>query len=128
MLSLLQNSARQFIIYCLIGLLNTAIHFFSFLFVLKIIEYQTISNFIGFCFGLCFSFFMNARFTFKEKTDVRKFFKMLITSGGLALLFGFMGDSFQFSPFLTFCIYIILNPIFGFIITKYYVFSSNNCL
>lgn len=124
--SFLHINFRQFISYCLIGLFNTAIHFFSFLFFLRIFDYQTVSNFLGFCLGLCFSFFMNAYFTFKEKPDIKKFIKMTITSGGLAVFFGFLGDSFQFSPFVTFGLYVIVNPIIGFILTKYYVFSSNS--
>lgn len=124
--SLMQVRARQFITYCLIGLLNTAIHFLAFILFLKIVPYQTISNLLGFCLGLCFSFFMNSYFTFKEKPNVKKFIKMVLTSGGLAFFFGFLGDSFQFSPFVTFGLYIIINPIIGFLLTKYYVFSSSD--
>lgn len=123
---LLQISTRQFITYCLIGLLNTAIHFFSFLFFIKIFNYQTVSNLLGFCFGLCFSFFMNAYFTFKKKPDIKKFIKMTMTSGGLAVSFGFLGDSLQLNPFFTFALYIIVNPVIGFMLTKYFVFSSTN--
>lgn len=126
MTSFFQISARQFITYCLIGFFNTAIHFFAFLFFLKIFNYQTISNFLGFCLGLCFSFFMNAYFTFKEKPDLKKFVRMALTSGGLAFSFGFLGDFFKFNPFVTFGLYVVVNPIIGFILTKYYVFSSAN--
>lgn len=115
---------RQFTVYCLIGLLNTAIHFFSFLFFLNFINYQTVSNFLGFCLGLCFSFFMNAHFTFKQKVDFKKFIRMALTSGALAIIFGFIGDSFQFRATITFSLYILINPLIGFLLTKYYVFSS----
>lgn len=69
---------------------------------------------------------MNAHFTFRKKTDFKKFIKMMLSSGGLAVFFGFLGDLYVLSPFITFGIYIVVNPIIGFLLTKYYVFSSRN--
>lgn len=124
MSSFLQIGVKQFITYCLIGLVNTGIHFFAFLLFLNLIGLQAIANFLGFTLGLLFSFFMNSCFTFKKRPSFVKFLKMALTNGGLAFLFGFLGDCFEFRPLLTFGLYISINPVLGFLLTKYFVFSS----
>lgn len=115
---------KQFICFCLIGLINTAIHFIVFISLLKFIPYQSIDNFVGFTFGLLFSFFTNAKFTFKQKATKYKFLKMLIVSGSLSFIFGVIGDFFCLNPILTFVLYIIINPIFSFLFIKKIVFNE----
>lgn len=115
---------REFITYGLIGILNTLIHFICFLLLLEIIKYQTIANFFGFMAGLIFSFFMNAKFTFKQDVSLIKFVKMTLVSGGISIFFGFIGDYLSLSPYLTFSVYVLVNPIIGFLLTRFYVFNK----
>jgi putative flippase GtrA len=61
----LPEAARQFIRFCLVGLLNTAITYFSFLLLFKCIKVPLYaSNAISYVLGLVNSFFFNKNWTF----------------------------------------------------------------
>lgn len=120
-----RSSVRQFLIFCLIGVINTIIHLSVFSFVLNYVSTQALSNAIGFLFGLVFSFFMNAKFTFRQKTNLTKFLKMGAVSGALSVFFGALGDMNQWNPFITFLLYVCFNPLISFISVKFLVFSRS---
>lgn len=117
------KSLCEFISYCAIGVINTATHYAVFYFTLTLITLQSIANTLGFCFGLIVSFFLNSKITFKKKVSFIRFLKLGLTSGFVALLFGAMGDILSLHPNLTFIVYVIVNPIIGFLLAKYFVFK-----
>lgn len=117
------KSLRQFSTYCLIGVINTIVHFAVFCFANSIIGFQSISNLIGFFFGLCLSFVLNGKFTFKKKANFKSFIKFSISSGSLAFVFGWVGDVFVLQPHITFILYICINPLLGFLLAKYFAFK-----
>ena len=67
---------------------------------------------------------MNATFTFKEKPTPARFLKMTLIMAVFSYGFGFLGDYYKLDPLITIIIYFALNPIIGFILTKYIVFSK----
>ena len=117
------KSLREFISYCAIGVLNTAVHYAVFYFTLTLISLQSIANTLGFCCGLIVSFFLNSKITFKKKVSLLRFMKLGLASGVVALLFGAMGDILSLHPTLTFISYVIVNPVIGFLLAKFFVFK-----
>lgn len=114
----------ELIKYCFIGVLNTGVHFLVFFLIQPIILAQSFSNLIAFAFAVTFSFFMNARFTFQSRPTLKRFVKMSSFMAIISFLFGLLGDIANFHPFLTLVIYFVLNPIIGFLVTKYWVFRD----
>ena len=117
------KSLTEFVSYCVIGVLNTAVHYGVFLGLLALVPLQTIANTAGFICGLVVSFFLNSRFTFKKDVSFVRFLKLGLASGIVALVFGVMGDILSLHPTLTFVCYVIINPIIGFLLAKYFVFK-----
>lgn len=113
---------REFFCYCLIGVVNTAVHYAVFMGIVSLGLLQTVANGLGFLFGLTTSFLLNSSITFKKKTTVPRFLKLAIVSGALALVFGALGDFSRMNPSLTFVLYVLVNPVVGFLLAKYFVF------
>ena len=120
----IKTNVVQFFKFCVIGVLNTGIYFLVFMGLLTIFASQLIANFLGFCAGVTFSFFMNAAFTFKQKTTINKFIRMVLVSGTLSGFFGYLGDSYQWSPYMTFTLFVLVNPLISFFLTKKIVLSE----
>ena len=109
--------------YGFIGIVNTGIHFVVFWSILYWVDLQAFANLCGFLIAVVFSFFMNARLTFKAKPTRRRFQRMVISMALVSVLFGAIGDVFKLYPLITFGIYFLLNPLIGFFVTKYFVFE-----
>ncbi|MGD9887579.1 MAG: GtrA family protein [Bacilli bacterium] len=83
---------RNFIVFCIIGGINTLIHWGVYL---LIFHYSIlIANTIAFVIASFFSYWANATFTYREKTTSKTFFLSLLTflaklglSDGLAYVF-----------------------------------------
>lgn len=114
---------KQFLKYCCIGVANTIIHGIAFFLLLNFFS-QAISNLFAFFVAVCFSFYMNAIFTFKERPTANKFLKMIFFMAICAYGFGFIGDYCELEPVVTIAIYFILNPLIGFTLTKFLVFKN----
>ena len=117
------KSIREFVCYCTIGVINTAVHYAVFKLTLVVIAWQFIANTFGFSCGLIVSFFLNSKFTFKRQMSLFRFIKLGIANGSIAFLFGAIGDIFCLHPTFTFIIYVIVNPVIGFLLAKFFVFK-----
>ena len=113
-----------FILYGLIGVLNTGVHFIVFMGVYQIIDSQTISNFIAFCAAVVFSFFMNAKFTFQKRPTAKMFVKMFFVMSLLSLGAGYVGDLFTVHPLITFVGYCAFSYLVGFVLSKTFVYKD----
>lgn len=70
---------KQFIIFLLIGIINTFNgSFFSYLF--SLVLESSIAFGFGYVVGLTISYILNSLITFKEKLDIKKFIKFFISS------------------------------------------------
>ncbi|MDO4626305.1 MAG: GtrA family protein [Pasteurellaceae bacterium] len=115
---------RQIISYSFIGVLNTLVHWGVFLIVFKLIEMQSISNVMAFICAVIFSFFMNARFTFKKKSTYKRMVWYMLLMGSLNFTIGYISDVISLPAFATLLISSILGPVLGFIFSKYLVFKG----
>lgn len=119
-------ASRQFLVFGLIGVLNTAIHAGI---VIVLIERfgtnQLVANIAAFSTANLFSYFANSTLTFKKRVSLGRYFKFLISSFGtlgVTVLFSALGDIFEINYYYTIAAILFIAPVLNFIILKYYAF------
>lgn len=114
----------MFIKYILIGILNTSIHWGIFGICFSLLDInQSNSNLYSFLVAVTFSFFMNARFTFKKAPTGLKYILFIVFIGALSFLTGFVADHFAIYPIVTLVVFSALNLVLGFMYSKLIVFK-----
>lgn len=108
--------------YGSIGVINTAIHWLVFLCAYILLKEQSFANVLGFMAAVTFSFFFNARWTFKAEITAARYVAQVILMGILSWFVGKLGDELQFSPFLTLVLSSATNFVVGFLFLKYFIF------
>ncbi|PIE45927.1 MAG: translocase [Gammaproteobacteria bacterium] len=114
---------KQFANYTLIGIVNTGIHWLCF-FILHAMAGvpQSMANLCAFICAVVFSFFMNAKFTFQAKTDVKSFISFSLFMAAVSWLVGFYAEHIQLHPLATLIIFSAMSLVLGFIYAKFIVF------
>ncbi|WGE54978.1 GtrA family protein [Actinobacillus equuli subsp. equuli] len=115
---------KQVVSYSLVGILNTLIHWCIFFIVYHFIHEQSVSNVIAFLCAVIFSFFMNARFTFKKKSTYGKMILYISFMGSMNFIIGYISDTNNFSSLVTLLVSSIIGPVLGFIFSKFLVFRG----
>lgn len=116
---------KNFVKYSTIGLFNTAIHWCIFSFLVYCFSfYQSISNFLGFLVSVTFSFFANARFTFKDSATSLKYLLYITFMGALSLAVGIVSDVLDLHPLLTLVTFSIISLLLGFLYSNFIVFRK----
>ena len=88
----MMGSARQFLVFALIGVVNTAVHFVVFVVLLRVFDVPMLAaSTIGYCAGVANSYVMNRLWTFKVTTransrEFLRFAAVNIISLGINLL------------------------------------------
>lgn len=114
-----------FIRYIGVGSINTLIHsVLFFLLVYFIHTSQALANFLAFCVAVTFSFFANAKWTFKEKRTALRYIAYVLLMGALSALVGYVSDNNAFSPIATLIVFSLLSLFLGFVFSKYIVFRK----
>ena len=91
----------RFLKFGIVGLANTTIHWCVFFVVFYALPIQAVSNVAGFLCAVTFSFFANARYTFKGRASVRRYLAYVTGMGMISLLIGLYGDWAQTWPVVT---------------------------
>ncbi|HCN7728056.1 TPA: GtrA family protein [Escherichia coli] len=111
--------------YVSVGVLNTAIHWVCFGVLLSMIGMnQAISNLIAFCIAVTFSFFVNARWTFKSKATTGRYVAFVIFMGAMAALTGYIADRLHTPALITMITFSGFSLVAGFIYSKLIVFRD----
>jgi putative flippase GtrA len=111
--------------YTSIGVLNTLIHwcvFFTAYFWLGL--NQAYSNLLGFMVAASFSFFGNARYTFKSGVSWVRYFLFVLFMGALSLAVGFVSDTLKLPALVTLIVFSGLSLIVGFFYSRHVVFRE----
>ena len=116
------DRCRQPVVYGVIGVINTAVHFAVFWCAVTSGASQAVGNALGFTVAVSVSFLLNARFTFRRTPTWRRFLRMYSSMLLVSWGFGWLGDAFELPPWVTFVVYCGINPVIGFVVTKYFVF------
>ncbi|WP_413738985.1 GtrA family protein [Sodalis sp. RH21] len=117
---------KTFSMYAMVGVINTLIHWAAF----GLFHYwagmdQTLSNFCAFCIAVTFSFFVNARFTFKKTATTMRYIFYIVFMGAMALTVGWLGDRLHAPAIITLIVFSGVSLICGFFYSKFIVFKEN---
>ena len=117
---------REIIIYGLVGIVNTFVGLGSVLALTYFGLIAEIANFLGYVIGICLSYFLNSKFTFKSKITATKALKFLISMGiAYCLNLGFLTISYRaydIDVYLAQCLAGAIYTISGFLLCRYFVF------
>lgn len=101
--------------YVSISLLNTVVHWSVFFFLLYGATLnQAWSNFIAYMFALTFSFYANARFTFKAKISKRRYVSFVSFMAVLSVVMGNIADEMALAPLVTVVVFSFISLVIGF--------------
>lgn len=111
--------------YISVGVVNTAIHWMVFAIIFYgVKDDQALSNFAAFCVAVTFSFFANARFTFKAKTTTLRYILYIGFMGTLSIATGKAAESCGLPPIFTLIAFSVISLVCGFFYSKFIVFRS----
>ena len=110
--------------YLSVGLLNTALHWLVFAGMLALGQAQALSNFVAFCVAVSFSFFANARWTFRGRPTLLRYSLFTCFMGTLAALTGFGADRVSLHPLITLIAFSGGSLLIGFIYSRFIVFGN----
>lgn len=123
--SLISNMLKLFARYTSIGVINTLIHWAVFAVCIYAFHTsQTLANFAGFVVAVSFSFFANARFTFKARTTTMRYMIYVGFMGTLSAVVGWEADKVSLAPIATLILFSAISLVCGFIYSKFIVFRD----
>lgn len=111
--------------YASIGLINTLIHWASFAVCIYALHTnQALANLAGFIVAVSFSFFANARFTFKSQTTTLRYMLYVGFMGALSASVGWAADKSGMAPIITLIVFSAISLVCGFFYSKLIVFRD----
>ncbi|MFN3985284.1 MAG: GtrA family protein [Rhodocyclaceae bacterium] len=117
---------KRFTRYSLIGVLNTAIHWSVFSVVLWADGRQSLANVVGFVGAASFSFFANARLTFRSSATPSRYVLFMCFMGGSSYFVGWVGDWSGMHPLITLIVFSLFSLIAGFLFSRHIVFGGRD--
>ncbi|UGS40891.1 GtrA family protein [Pseudocitrobacter corydidari] len=116
---------KLFTKYASIGVLNTALHWIIFsICVYGFHTSQALANVAGFAVAVSFSFFANARFTFKSTTSTTRYLLYVGFMGALSGIVGWIADECAMAPIITLVVFSAISLICGFFYSRFIVFRN----
>ncbi|ENQ9596613.1 MULTISPECIES: GtrA family protein [Enterobacter cloacae complex] len=116
---------KLFARYTSIGVVNTLIHWAVFAICLYAFNTdQALGNLAGFVVAVSFSFFANARFTFKSSTTTMRYMLYVGFMGALSAIVGWTADKSGLAPLITLIVFSAISLVCGFIYSKFIVFRD----
>lgn len=93
-------------------------------FYLRFYTGQALANFAGFVVAVSFSFFANARYTFKSSTTTMRYMLYVGFMGTLSAAIGWCADKSGLAPIITLIVFSAISLVCGFIYSKFIVFRD----
>lgn len=116
---------KLFARYTSVGVINTIIHWLIFaLFYYCLGSSQALSNLAAFALAVSFSFFVNARFTFKSGMSTIRYLLYVGLMGALSVFVGLGGDWLSTPPMLTVVAFSVISLVIGFLYAKFIIFND----
>lgn len=115
---------KLFARYASVGVINTLLHWTVFLLLNAAGLSQTLSNTLAFITAVTFSFFANARFTFKGQATTSRFLIYTLFMGLMAAVIGRAGDFMQLPPVMTLVVFSSISLVIGFFWSNKIVFRD----
>ncbi|WP_213881357.1 GtrA family protein [Pseudomonas sp. dw_358] len=116
---------KLFAKYTTVGVLNTGLHWlvFSMLHFAGGVD-QARSNLAAFCVAATFSFYVNARYTFKASATGLRYVLFIGFMGLCSWLVGYVGDEMQLHALVTLVAFSAISLIVGFGYSSFVVFRT----
>ncbi len=109
--------------YVSIGVINTLIHWITFATGHYLLNLdQMLSNLIAFIVAVSFSFFANAKWTFKASAGLAQYILFTMFMGFMALTVGYTADKIHLAPLLTLIFFSALSMVLGFLFSNFVIF------
>lgn len=115
---------KLFAKYASVGVINTSVHWSTFFALHASGLNQALSNMFAFFVAVTFSFFANAKFTFRGQVTAGRYLIYVGFMGALAASVGQMSDSLELPSVITLIIFSIVSLVMGFFYSKYIVFRE----
>lgn len=115
---------KLFARYASVGVINTALHWVVFFAIHYAGVNQAFSNMSAFFVAVSFSFFANARYTFKGVATAGRYLIYIGFMGALAASVGQMSDKLTLPPIFTLIVFSAVSLIMGFFYSRYIVFRE----
>ncbi|MCM7835167.1 GtrA family protein [Enterobacter asburiae] len=116
---------KLFTRYVSVGVVNTALHWLCFGALMHFIgANQAVANVVAFCIAVTFSFFANAKWTFKSQATSARYIAFVIFMGVMAAVTGFIADVIGAPPVVTLIAFSAFSLVAGFIYSKFIVFRD----
>ncbi|EGF7326186.1 TPA: GtrA family protein [Escherichia coli] len=116
---------KIFVKYTSVGILNTIMHWAVFgICIYGLSTNQALANFAGFVVAVSFSFYANARFTFKATTSALRYMLYIGFMGTLSATVGWAADRCGLPPILTLITFSAISLVCGFFYSKFIVFRK----
>ncbi|EMM0854497.1 GtrA family protein [Morganella morganii subsp. morganii] len=111
--------------YFSVGVINTLLHWVVFAALVYLASTtQATANLIAFIVAVTFSFFANAKFTFKKKATSGRYVAFVGFMGVLSYLTGFIADKVNAAPIITLVAFSAISLVLGFLYSKLFVFKG----
>lgn len=108
-----------------VGVVNTLIHWVVFaVCVYGLHTRQALANFTGFVIAVSFSFFANAKFTFKASTTPLRYLFYVGFMGTLSVAVGWAADNSGLAPLVTPIVFSAISLVCGFIYSRFIIFRD----
>ena len=115
---------KQFSLYTLIGIANTALHWLVFGALYALEFSQASANLVGFLAASLFSFIVNSKITFKTELHLGRYVLFMLGMASISYGVGYLGDSFDWHPVITLVVFSFLSLVIGFLWSKFIVFKN----
>lgn len=116
---------KTFLTYAIVGGVNTVIHWTVFLVLFyKCGTGQALSNVLAFFVAVTFSFFANARWTFKISASTSRYVRYTTFMAAMAALLGWSAQIFHLPPLMTLCLFSGFSLICGYFYANTVVFRK----
>lgn len=120
--------SRQFLIFCLIGLVNTAINFAVAIFLIeRFASSQVTANSVAFLVANIASYCANSKWNFKTRMTVSRYGRFLLSSLsviGLVLVLSAIADWYRIHYLWTLATLTVLSPVMSFVMVRYFAFRD----
>lgn len=116
---------KLFARYTSIGVINTLIHWVVFAICIYVFYTgQALANLFGFVVSVSFSFFANAKFTFKSSASTMRYMLYIGFMGSLSAFVGWSAERSGMAPIITLIVFSAISLVCGFIYSKFIVFRD----
>lgn len=124
-IKLISQMIQLFSRYISVGVINTGLHWVCFGALVQFLgATQAVSNVVAFCVAVTFSFFANAKWTFKSQATPWRYSAFVLFMGAMAAITGHIADLLRAPPFITLILFSGFSLIIGFVYSKFIVFRD----